>query len=151
MSVRIDKFLWCVRLFKTRGDAAEAVKNGRVMMNGSQVKASRDVSVGDTLSVRRAPVVYSYKIVELVRNRQPARNVVNYIIDTTPGSELAKLEMMRLESFGQRDRGAGRPTKRDRRDLEGFLGDDFEGDEVDLDATGIDVDEVEALYADLED
>ncbi len=123
MAVRIDKYLWCVRLFKTRSDAAEAVKNGRAQLNGVNVKPSREVSQGDTISVRRAPVVYSYRILEIVANRQPARNVPIYIEDTTPQSELDKAEMARLQSVGERDRGAGRPTKRDRRTLDDFLND----------------------------
>lgn len=121
MSVRIDKFLWSVRLFKTRSDAADAVKNGRVLIGGSNVKSSRDVKVGDVLQIKRPPVLYSYKIVELIANRQPAKNVPNYIVNVTPSEELLKLEMAAMESYAVRDRGAGRPTKRDRRELDGFL------------------------------
>lgn len=121
MAVRIDKFLWSVRLYKTRSDAAEAVKNNKVMVNGTTVKASRDVNVGDVIAVKRPPVLYSFKIVELVANRQPAKNVPTYLQNVTPAEELQKLEMAAMESYAIRDRGAGRPTKRDRRELEDFL------------------------------
>lgn len=121
MSVRIDKFLWSVRLFKTRSDAAEAVKNGKVMIGGSNVKASRDVAVGDVLQIKRPPVVYSFKVIELVANRQPAKNVPLYIVNVTPQEELIKLELAAMETYAVRDRGAGRPTKRERRELEDFL------------------------------
>lgn len=124
MSVRIDKFLWSVRLYKTRSDAADAVKSGKVMIGGSNVKASRDVVVGDTIQIKRPPVLYSYKVIELVSNRQPAKNVPTYIVNVTPAEELLKLELAAMEGYAVRDRGAGRPTKRDRRELEEFLDSD---------------------------
>ena len=124
MGVRIDKYLWSVRLFKTRSDAADAVKNNRVLINGNTAKPSRDVAIGDVISVKRPRVTYSYKIIELVANRQPAKNVPLYIRNVTPAEELLKREMAAMQSYGQRDRGAGRPTKRERRDLEDFLTDD---------------------------
>ncbi|MFI3295227.1 MAG: S4 domain-containing protein [Rikenellaceae bacterium] len=121
MGRRIDKYLWCVRLFKTRTDAADAVKNNRVLVNGAVVKPSREVNVGDVLSVKRPPVLYSYKILDLVGNRQPAKNVPIYILDITSDEERLKGEMARMQSVGIRDRGAGRPTKRERRTLDDFL------------------------------
>lgn len=129
MSVRIDKFLWSVRLFKTRSDAADAVKNGKVMIGGSNVKASRDVNIGDLIQIKRPPIIYSYKIIELIANRQPAKNVPTYIINVTPAEELLKLEMAAMESYAVRERGAGRPTKRDRRELEGFLDSDDDNED----------------------
>ncbi len=111
--IRIDKWLWAVRLFKTRGDAAEACRSNRVTVNGATVKPSREVRTGEVVSVRKMPVVY----------RQPARNVSRYIEDVTPQSELDKLEMARAGAFAVRDRGMGRPTKKERRDIEELLAD----------------------------
>lgn len=119
--VRIDKWLWAVRLFKTRSDAAEACKSNRVTVNGATVKPAREVRVGEVVSVRRMPVVYSFRVLELVANRQPAREVPRYIEDVTPADELAKLEMARAGAFAVRDRGMGRPTKKERRDIEELL------------------------------
>lgn len=134
MSVRIDKWLWSVRLFKTRSDATEACKANRVLLNGSSVKPSREVKVGDHVSVRKVPVLYTFRILELVANRQPAKNVPLYIENITQAEELAKLEMAQLGAFGVRDRGTGRPTKRDRREIEDVMDDfgfDFENDDSD--------------------
>lgn len=121
--VRIDKWLWAVRLFKTRGDVAEACRSNRVTVNGATVKPSREVRAGEVVAVRKMPVVYSFRILELVANRQPARNVPRYIEDVTPQSELDKLEMARAGAFAVRDRGMGRPTKKERRDIEELLAD----------------------------
>ncbi len=119
--VRIDKFLWAVRIFKTRSDAAEAARTNRVLIGGSYVKPSRDVQIGDHLTVKKGLITYSYKIIELVSNRQPAKNVPLYIIDTTPESELSKLNIPRETIFVMRDRGTGRPTKRDRREIDSLM------------------------------
>lgn len=127
--VRIDKWLWAVRLFKTRSAAAEACKNNRVMVNGATVKPSRELRTGEVVAVRRMPVVYSFRVLELVANRQPARNVGRYIEDVTPQEELLKLEMARAGAFAVRDRGMGRPTKKDRRDIEELLA-EFDDDDA---------------------
>ena len=119
--VRIDKWLWAVRLFKTRAVGAVACKNNRVAVNGATVKPSKEVRVGEVVAVRRMPVVYSFRVLELVANRQPARYVARYIEDVTPEEELLKLEMARAGAFAVRDRGLGRPTKKDRRDIEELL------------------------------
>lgn len=127
--VRIDKWLWSVRLFKTRSDAAEACKSNRVLVNGVTVKPAREVKVGEVVSVKKMPVVYSFRILELVANRQPAKNVPRYMEDVTPPEELLKLEMARAGAFAVRDRGAGRPTKKERRDMEELLAEFEEWDE----------------------
>ena len=134
MEVRIDKYLWAVRIFKTRSDAAEAVRNNRVTVNGSTVKPSREVKIGDTIAVKRMPVTYEYKVLELVSSRQPAKNVPTYCLNITPQSELDKLTAPRETIFVFRDRGTGRPTKKERRDLDSlmdgiFLDDDEDDDE----------------------
>ena len=117
-TVRIDKFLWSVRIYKTRTIAAEECEKHRVLVNGAEVKPSRNVRAGDLLTVKKLPVVYTYEIIQLVDKRQPASLVKNYIVDTTPQDELNKAEMARMTAFVQRDRGAGRPTKKERREIE---------------------------------
>ena len=121
MEVRIDKYLWAVRIFKTRSDAAEAVRNNRVTVNGSTVKPSREVKIGDTIAIKRMPVTYEYKVLELVSSRQPAKNVPTYCLNITPQSELDKLAAPRETIFVFRDRGTGRPTKKERRDLDSLM------------------------------
>ena len=116
--VRIDKFLWSVRIYKTRSIAAEECEKRRVLVNDTEVKPSRHVRVGDRLTVKKLPVVYTYEIVQLVDKRQPASLVMNYITDTTPQDELNKAEIARKTAFVQRDRGTGRPTKKERREIE---------------------------------
>ncbi len=134
-TVRLDKYLWAVRIFKTRSDAADAVRNNRVSVNGSYAKPSREVKEGDTITVRRTMVTYSYRVVALVSSRQPAKNVPLYCENTTPQSELDKLNMPRETIFVFRERGTGRPTKKERRDIdqvmEGMYLDDgaFDDDE----------------------
>lgn len=119
--MRADKFLWSVRLFKTRTDAADACKGGRVLVNNTPLKASRELKVGDCINIKRMPAIFTYRIIELVANRQPAKNVPLYIENITPEEELLKLEMAALDTSGRRDRGAGRPTKQERRELEQWL------------------------------
>lgn len=121
MGVRADKFIWVVRLAKTRSDAADAIKGGRVVVNGTQIKPSRDIEVGDTIGVKRMPAIFSFKVIALADKRVGAKLVPTLLQDTTPESEIAKLELARLSSVGERDRGTGRPTKRDRRELDEFL------------------------------
>lgn len=120
-SVRIDKWLWSIRAFKTRTDAADACKLGRVTINGALAKASRDVKVNDIIGVKKLPVVYTFKVLALIANRQPAKNVYLYAENLTPEEELDKLKMNRTIIFAQRDRGTGRPTKRERRQIDDLM------------------------------
>ena len=126
--IRLDKYLWAVRVFKTRSDAADAIRQNRVMVNDAYAKPSREVKIGDMISVRRERVTYSYKILDLVSSRQPAKNVPMYCLNCTPQEELDKLNAPRETIFVFRDRGTGRPTKKERRDIdalmEGFYIDD---------------------------
>ncbi len=119
--IRLDKYLWAVRIFKTRSDAAEAIRNNRVLVNEAYCKPSREVKIGDRISVKRMPVVYQYKVVELVSSRQPAKNVPLYCLNITPEEELQKLSAPRETIFVFRDRGTGRPTKKERRDLDSLM------------------------------
>jgi ribosome-associated heat shock protein Hsp15 len=114
---RIDKFLWFVRIFKTRTLAIEACKKGRVIINGVPVKPSRIIKLGENIDVKKPPVVYSYIAKDFPKSRISPKLVENYIDDVTSPEELKKLEMQ--ESFFiKRDRGMGRPTKKERRDID---------------------------------
>ena len=119
--IRLDKYLWAVRIFKTRSDAADAVRNNKVTVNGSYAKPSREVKLGDVIAVRKQQVTYSYKVLDLVSSRQPAKNVPLYCLDITPQEELAKLNVPRETNFVFRDRGTGRPTKKERRELDSLM------------------------------
>ena len=110
--IRLDKYLWAVRVFKTRSDAADAIRQNRVTVNGSYAKPSREVKVGDMIGVRRERVNYSYKVLDLVSSRQPAKNVPLYCLNCTPQEELDKLNVPHETIFVFRERGTGRPTKR---------------------------------------
>lgn len=118
--VRIDKWLWAVRLFKTRSIAAEACKKGKVMMQGIALKPSRTLKVGDVVQIKRAPVVYSFKVLALTENRMGAKLVPEYLENVTTADQLELLEMTKISGFIDRARGTGRPTKKDRRELEDF-------------------------------
>lgn len=130
MEVRLDKYLWAVRVFKTRSDAADAIRNNRVMVNNAYAKPSREVKEGDIISVKKMPVTYQYKVLELVSSRQGAKNVPQYCLNITPQEELDKLSVPRETVFVFRERGTGRPTKKERREIDalmdGFYFDDDE-------------------------
>lgn len=129
--IRLDKYLWAVRVFKTRSDAAEAIRNNRVMVNDGYCKPSREVKIGDEISVKRMPVIYRYKVVGLVSSRQPAKNVPDYCVNITPEDELAKLSAPRETVFVFRDRGTGRPTKKERREIDALMEGMYYDDGVD--------------------
>lgn len=127
-SVRIDKFLWAIRVFKTRSEAAEACKGNRVKVNDADAKPSRDVKVGDVITVRKAAVYYKWKVLGLIENRVGAQLVPQYAENQTPQEELDKLKAPVETFFVKRDRGTGRPTKKDRRTIDAMWG------EIDLNA-----------------
>ena len=116
--VRIDKYLWSVRIYKTRSEATDACKGGKVRLNGADVKPSKPVREGDVIVARKGAVVYTYKVIRLVDKRQGAKLVPEYAENLTPAEELAKLRAPVETFFLKRDRGAGRPTKKDRRQME---------------------------------
>ena len=118
--VRIDKWLWSVRLYKTRSQAAEACRAGKVKLNGVPVKSSHDVKVGEVYEIT---IEQLHKVVEvkaLLGNRVGAKLVPDFMNDLTPGEEYERIQMIRQYNFERRDRGTGRPTKRERRDLDEF-------------------------------
>ena len=129
--IRLDKYLWAVRIFKTRSDAADAIRNNRVLVNDAYEKPSREVKISDRISVRRQAVTYQYKVLDLVSSRQGAKNVPQYCLDITPQEELDKLNVPRETIFVFRDRGAGRPTKKERRELDSLMEGFFYGDDED--------------------
>ena len=116
--VRIDKYLWSIRVFKTRTEATDACKGGKIRVNGADTKPSKPVKVGDTIVARKGVVTYTYKVLQLVDKRQGAKLVPNYAENLTSAEELAKLRAPVETFFLKRDRGAGRPTKKDRRQME---------------------------------
>ena len=124
---RIDKWLWAARIFKTRSIASDACKNGRVAVNGVNVKPSRMVKEGDTISVRKPPVTYSFKILKPIEQRVGAKLLPEIYENVTPQDQYELLEMNRISGFVNRQRGTGRPTKKDRRALDDFVGPSLEG------------------------
>jgi len=118
---RLDKYLWAIRVFKTRSDAADACKSGKVKVNDMEAKASREVKQGDTISVRKVNVIFQFRVVAPVENRQPAKLVADYAINITPQSELDKLNVPRETLHLVRERGTGRPTKKDRREMDDLI------------------------------
>ena len=129
--VRLDKYLWAVRVFKTRSDAADAIRNNRVLVNDAYAKPSREVKEGDIISVKKMPVTYRYKVLDLVSSRQGAKNVPQYCLNITPQEELDKLTVPRETIFVFRERGTGRPTKKERREIDALM-DGFYFDEEEL-------------------
>ncbi len=128
MEERVDKYLFAMRIYKTRSIAADACKKGRVTMNGVQLKPSRSFKVGDVFSVRKNPITFTYKVLRLSENRLGAKLVPEYMQDITAADQLELLELARLAGKTGRDRGTGRPTKKDRREIETFFSDDYELD-----------------------
>lgn len=126
--IRLDKYLWAVRIFKTRSDAADAIRHNRVLVNDAYAKPSREVKVGDRITVKRERVTYSYKVLDLVSSRQPAKSVPNYCLNCTPQEELDKLNVPHETIFVFRERGMGRPTKKDRRDIDSLMDNLFYGE-----------------------
>ena len=117
---RIDKWMWAVRIFKTRTIAAEACKKGRISINGALAKAARTVKPGDVIQVRKPPVTYSFKVLQTIEKRVGAKLVAEMMENVTTPEQYELLEMSRISGFVNRAKGTGRPTKKDRRSLEEF-------------------------------
>jgi ribosome-associated heat shock protein Hsp15 len=114
---RLDKWLWTVRVFKTRAMATEACRKGRILVNGMEAKPSREIKPGESVTVRKPPLVYSYIVKNLTNSRLPAKLVPEFLDDQTSPEELEKLKV-RDSFFYTRDRGTGRPTKKERREID---------------------------------
>lgn len=121
---RIDKWMWAVRIFKTRTIAAEACKKGRVTINGSLIKASRTIKPGDVIQVKKAPITYSFKVLQAIEKRVGAKLLPEVMENVTTPEQYELLEMSKISGFVDRARGTGRPTKKDRRSLEDFTAPD---------------------------
>ncbi len=130
--VRIDKWLWAVRIFKTRSRAADACKKGRVMIEGDTVKPARNIRVGDIIQIKKAPITFSFEVLELAEKRMGAKLVDGFMKNVTPPEEYEILELNRISGYVERQRGTGRPTKKERRDLDQFKN-SFDYDDFDFD------------------
>ena len=143
--VRIDKWLWATRIFKTRTIASDACKKGRVTIKGQNVKPSHGIRVGQVVEVRKPPVTYSFGVLGLIENRVGAKLVPNYLKNVTSRDQLELLEMVKISGFVNRQKGLGRPTKKEGRELAqftetAFFGfDDFDDDFFDEDEDERDV------------
>jgi len=120
MEERIDKWLWATRIFKTRTIALEECKKNRVTVNDMPAKPSRMIRVGDVVSVRKPPVTYSFKVLGLTSNRIGAKLVPEYLENITPPEQYEILNLQKISGFVDREKGTGRPTKKERRDLDEF-------------------------------
>lgn len=117
-NIRMDKYLWAVRIFKTRTLATEACDKGRVLIGDMNVKPSRSVKPGEIITVKKPPVVHTFKVLALLNNRLSADKVKDYVLELTSEEELQKYQNMRAGAFVLRDKGAGRPTKKERRQID---------------------------------
>ena len=121
--VRVDKWLWAVRVFKTRSIATDACKKGRISIAGVTVKPSRVIRVGEGITVRKPPIEYSFRVIQLLGSRVGAKRVAEFMENVTPREQYELLELQRVSGFVDRAKGLGRPTKKDRRDLDQFAED----------------------------
>ncbi len=130
-SVRIDKYLWAIRVYKTRSDATDACNGNKVKVGGQNAKPSKMVKVGEVIEVRKGAIALTFKVKALLEKRVGAALVSDYAINQTPQAELDKLKTPVETFFVRRDRGAGRPTKKDRREMDSLQGDmDFGFDDI---------------------
>ncbi len=120
-SVRIDKYLWAIRLYKTRSEASDACNGNKVHINSATAKPSKQVKIGDVIEIHKGPATLTYKVLQLSENRMGAQLVPNYAEDRTPESERAKFHAPRETIVLHRDKGSGRPTKKDRRELDALM------------------------------
>ena len=118
--MRIDKWMWATRLFKTRTIAAEACKKNRISIGGVHVKPSRMIKIGEIVDIRKPPITFSFKVLSLAENRMGAKSVSQFLENVTSPKQYELLEMNKISGFVDRARGLGRPTKKERRDLEQF-------------------------------
>ena len=118
--LRIDKWMWATRIFKTRNIAIEACKKNRIMVNNVPAKPSRNIKAGDIVQVRKPPVTYSFKVLALTANRIGPKLVPEFLENITPSEQYELLELQKISGFIDRARGSGRPTKKERRDIDNF-------------------------------
>lgn len=135
MEARLDKWLWAARIYKTRSLAADACKNGRITINGSQAKPARTVKAGDEVGVKKSPITYTFRVKQAIEKRVGAKLLPDVFENITAPEQYELLEMSRISGFVGRARGTGRPTKKDRRALDEFTEETpmFLDDDFDLD------------------
>ncbi|MCO4815273.1 MAG: RNA-binding S4 domain-containing protein [Flavobacteriales bacterium] len=120
-SCRIDKFVWSIRLAKTRSLSSSAISKGKIRLNGLGIKPAKEVKLGDEISIVRHNATFTFRIIQLLDKRVGAKLVKDYIVDVTPPEEHEKMELYRLSQKVYRENGSGKPSKKDRRDLEDFI------------------------------
>lgn len=128
--MRIDKFLWCIRYYKTRSIATEAIKKGHVSVNNQVAKPSREVFATDKIILRKDQIKYQITVLDIPLNRVGAKLVDMYRKDTTPAEAFEHLELLKLSKDHYRAKGDGRPTKKERRDIDDYTNEDFDNDET---------------------
>lgn len=121
--VRIDRWLWAVRIYKTRSQATEACRKGRITVNGLEAKASREIKPGDQILIRKLPVIYTVRVKDTIEKRLPAKRVHEFLDDLTSPDELVKMKV-NDQTFFNREKGTGRPTKKERRQLDQIINQD---------------------------
>lgn len=131
--VRIDKWLWATRIFKTRTIATEACKKGRVLISGMAVKPSRVIKVGEIIDVKKPPITYSFRVKALAENRMGAKLVPDYLENITSPDQYELLEMVKISGFVNRQKGLGRPTKKEGRELSKFTDEMYSFSDTDFD------------------
>ncbi|MXS70940.1 RNA-binding S4 domain-containing protein [Chryseobacterium binzhouense] len=131
--MRIDKFLWSIRFYKTRSIAAEEIKKNRVSIGTSAVKSSKEVKEGDVIKIRKNQIDYKIKVIQIPKSRIGAKLVSLHIKDVTDKEQLELLKMRKLSQDYYRNRGEGRPTKKDRRDMDDYVEGDLSSDFTDWD------------------
>ncbi|WP_276966561.1 RNA-binding S4 domain-containing protein [Chryseobacterium sp.] len=131
--MRIDKFLWSIRFYKTRSIAAEEIKKNRVSIGTSAVKSSKEVKEGDTIKIRKNQIDYKIKVIQIPKSRIGAKLVPLHIQDVTDKEQYELLKLRKMSQDYYRNKGEGRPTKKDRRDMDGYVGNDIDSDFTDWD------------------
>lgn len=121
MSCRLDKYVWCVRLAKTRSQSSDAIAGGKVRLNNEQIKPAKEVKLGDEIQIIRHTAKFTYRVIQLLNKRIGAKLVQDYIIDVTTDEEREKLKVFQASQNAYREHGTGKPTKRDRRNLDDFM------------------------------
>jgi ribosome-associated heat shock protein Hsp15 len=123
MSLRCDKYIWAVRLAKTRSIATELISKGKIKINGVSTKPSKEIKIGDIISISKNAAVFSYKVILILDKRVGAKLVSEYLLDITPAEEIEKFRTYQLAQQSYRENGSGKPSKKERRDLGDFLSD----------------------------
>ncbi|KYH04758.1 MULTISPECIES: RNA-binding S4 domain-containing protein [Chryseobacterium] len=131
--MRIDKFLWSIRFYKTRSIAAEEIKKNRVSIGTSAVKSSKEVKEGDTIKIRKNQIDYKIKVIQIPKSRIGAKLVPLHIQDVTDKEQYELLKLRKMSQDYYRNKGEGRPTKKDRREMDEYVGNDIDSDFTDWD------------------